>query len=272
MGNDINTPAIEVNYFSFEMKADTDISICITGAPCNIEIDNKKEIQWNVFTLEKGQHLKIENIIRGSRVYICIANGIEVTYIHGSCSYDSTLNIGDKVETNQIIGLKKVNLKREGYKLNKVLIPKYGTSWNINYCSGPDEDTFKKHRVFFEESQFEVSLNSNHVGIRLNNVKLKYFKPKNIVSRGIIPGAIEITPEGQPIILHRGRGGTIGYPVIGCVSTVDLDRIGQVRPGDKVFFKKISIDEAIEKQKMQNKQIKEVLRHSQKLNQEVKDV
>ena len=60
-------------------------------------------------------------------------------------------------------------------------------------------------------------------------------------------GSIQIVPAGQPIILFKGRGGTAGYPIIGVVSTADLDLVAQLRPGDELHFHRISIEEAVQK-------------------------
>src|SRR5690606_3049013 len=100
-----------------------------------------------------------------------------------------------------------------------------------------------------------VSPDSNHIGIRLNGPALTNYSPKHVLSRGIGIGAIEIIPSGQPIVLHRGRGVTAGYPIIGVVTTVDLSMLGQVRPGDTVKFIYITIEEAIQLHREQQRRI-----------------
>jgi allophanate hydrolase subunit 2 len=65
-------------------------------------------------------------------------------------------------------------------------------------------------------------------------------------SEGVIPGAVQVTPNGQPIILLNDHGTTGGYPVIGTVVAADLDLAAQLLPGDEVVFHLVSVPEAVE--------------------------
>src|SRR5699024_6806814 len=208
LGNNKDIPAIEVTAFNFSFETNADISICVTGANAQIEVDNELKNQWETILLKKKQKLKISKIKFGMRVYICFAATLDVPYFFESASYDSILNVGMKLNKGDVLEFikSKQNFKRGHHVLPKKLIPKYNTHWSLDVCHGPDKSIFKKHFKFFEESKFKVSLNSDNTGIRLEKTKLINFTPKHVLSRGIVPGAIEVTPSGQAIILHRGRG------------------------------------------------------------------
>lgn len=247
LGNELNEPVIENVLSDIELRSNRTISIAITGAPCDVTIDDKEYNQWEVIMLERNKALSIKNIHKGARVYISVANGFKVKKVHGSASYDDTLGIGTLLSKGDEIKFKNskdISYIRNWNSLPDKLKPKYGSPWEIKFTRGPDHNIFKNHIKFFEDVSFEVSTDSNNMGIRLNRVKIINYKDFEVISRGIIPGAIEITPSGQPIVLHRGRGGTIGYPVLGCVTSHDLNMIGQVRPRDEVRFKYQEIEEA----------------------------
>lgn len=268
LGNSLETPAIEVTAFNFSFKSNVDISICITGALAVVEVDDEARPQWESFILKKGQKLRISKIRSGMRVYINVAGGVNVPCIHGSASYDGMVDIGTKLSKGDTLAL---NEDPKGYIRSRLQIPdeeipKYKSPWKINVCHGPDVDIFKHHIKFFEEVKFRVSLESDNIGIRLEKCRLTKFSPQQTLSRGIIPGAIEITPHGQPIILHRGRGGTIGYPVIACISSTDLDLAGQMRPHDIVQFKFISPNKAIEMYRRKETYIHQIRDKSLELN------
>lgn len=249
LGNDLREAAIEITALKFSMSSNVDLTICVTGAPAQVKVNENIFPQWETITIKAGETLSISNIQKGMRVYICVANGLRTPLVHGSASYDSTLNIGKKLNKGNSIqlhtGKKEGLLRVKGVGLPKQDIPHYGTPWRINICHGPDYEMFRNHMFAFQEAEFLVSPNSNHIGIRLERYILTKFFPRQKLSRGVIPGAIEITSAGQPIVLLRGRGGTIGYPVIACVSSSDLCLMGQVRPGDRIQFSLISMEEAV---------------------------
>lgn len=267
LGNPLETPAIEVTAFNFALKSHVDISVCVTGAQAMVEADNEVIPQWETFILKKEKKLRISKIHSGMRVYISLAGGVNVPLIHGSASYDGMTGIGTKLSKGDTLSLNSnlTNCIRSKMRIPEEDIPKYESPWEINVCEGPDAAIFKKHKKFFEEAKFRVSLESDNIGIRLEKCLLTQFSPRQTLSRGIIPGAIEITPHGQPIILHKGRGGTIGYPVIACISSADLDLAGQMRPHDTIQFTFISTDEAIEIYRKREKYIHQILDKSLEL-------
>jgi allophanate hydrolase subunit 2 len=81
---------------------------------------------------------------------------------------------------------------------------------------------------------YEVSPQSNDVGLRLLGPQPEQNSVEEILSRGVPVGAVEVPPGGGIIILLRGRLVTAGYPVIAVVTTESLDRLGQARPGDRI--------------------------------------
>lgn len=249
VGNHLPKPSIEITAFEFAMSSTADVQISLTGATADLTVDSVPIEAWKSTMLPAGKLLSVKKIRQGLRVYISVGGGLDVPLAYGSCSPDTVARIGQQVYAGQQLRLSDPGISADA--LNREIapeeIPQYGSPWTIRVCSGPDTEIFaEKHLGALLESEYTVSPDSNHIGIRLKGNNLSNFHPTNVLSRGVSIGAIEVTPTGELIILHRGRSVTAGYPIIGVVAAVDLGKIGQARPGDKVRFSRITADQAIE--------------------------
>lgn len=238
VGNQSPEPSIEITAFDFSMSSTIDVPICITGAPADITIDDLPIDAGKSIILPAGKVLSIQKIRQGLRVYIAVGGGIEVPLVLGSCAMDTIGMIGDRLRTGQQLLLKNPKISPK---------PSYGSPWNIRVCDGCNMDIFKDYLEQFYQSTYTVSLDSNHVGIRLEGPPIVGHQPTEVISRGVCVGSIQIVPSGNPIITFKGRGGTAGYPIIGVIASVDMEFAAQIRPGDSVTFTRISVEEAIEK-------------------------
>lgn len=248
VGNARFEPSIEITAFNFSMRSTTDIDICVTGAPADVLIGGEPVDTWSTVVLPADQPLTVQNIRQGLRVYIAVRGGMETDVVLGSCTPDSIAKIGSRVSGGQRIPLKQPtgSLNSRATSVASKDIPRYGSTWQIGVCPGPDTETiFKDYFNFFLDQVYTVSPDSNHVGIRLKGTPMEGHRPTEVLSRGAGIGGVEILPTGQPIVLHRGRGVTAGYPIIAVVSSADLGMIGQARPGDAIRFHLVSKKEAI---------------------------
>jgi allophanate hydrolase subunit 2 len=81
-----------------------------------------------------------------------------------------------------------------------------------------------------------VTAASNRIGIRLEGPALERARTGELLSEGVVTGAVQVPPSGQPIILGPDHPTTGGYPVIAVVTADDLPLTGQLRPGTRVRF------------------------------------
>jgi len=81
-----------------------------------------------------------------------------------------------------------------------------------------------------------VSPSSNRVGVRLEGPRIERIRHEELLSEGVVTGALQVPPSGQPILLLHDHPTTGGYPVLGVVHTDDLPLVGQLRPGQPVSF------------------------------------
>jgi antagonist of KipI len=95
-------------------------------------------------------------------------------------------------------------------------------------------------------ASFNISASSDRMGYRLEGVELPLRNPVELLSEGVAFGTVQLPPDGMPIVLMADRQTTGGYPRIGEVASSDLPLIAQLKPGDRLRFRPISVDEAQE--------------------------
>jgi antagonist of KipI len=114
---------------------------------------------------------------------------------------------------------------------------------------------------------FRVSASSDRMGYRLEGASLALRAPVELVSEAVAFGTVQLPPGGDPIVLMSDRQTTGGYPRIGEVASIDLPLIAQLKPGDRLRFRDISLDEAqrlylVQEQELAQAQAAIAFRHS----------
>ncbi|MEO6700171.1 MAG: biotin-dependent carboxyltransferase family protein, partial [Jatrophihabitantaceae bacterium] len=108
----------------------------------------------------------------------------------------------------------------------------------LRVVPGPRADWFSDPDGLYARS-WTVRADSNRIGIRLDGRPLAWLGTDELASEPTLPGAIQVPPDGQPIVLFRDAPVTGGYPVVGVIVSADLDRLGQLRPGVPVSFRPV---------------------------------
>ena len=112
---------------------------------------------------------------------------------------------------------------------------------------GPqDEDFSSRVQETFLEGPFRVTPQSDRTGIRLAGplIEKRPERPDSIISEGVVPGTIQVPPDGRPIII-LGETVTGGYRKIATVITADLPWLGQIKPGDDMVFEQVTMEGAV---------------------------
>jgi allophanate hydrolase subunit 2 len=122
--------------------------------------------------------------------------------------------------------------------------PAFTTNPVIDVTDGPDVAEFGDTGDLLFTTQYTVSPRSNHIGLRLGGALPERQLTSEVLSRGVPVGAIEVPSRDELLVLHRGRGVTAGYPVLGVVTSRSLDVLAQSRPGHTVTFRKTTVAEA----------------------------
>ncbi|MCW5548502.1 MAG: hypothetical protein KIT44_06015, partial [Opitutaceae bacterium] len=94
------------------------------------------------------------------------------------------------------------------------------------------------------QMSFEVSPQSDRMGIRLHGAPLRRNTTAELFSTAVAPATVQVPPDGRPIILGVDAQTIGGYPQLAHVISVDLPKVAQLRPGDRVRLQPVALAEA----------------------------
>ncbi len=115
----------------------------------------------------------------------------------------------------------------------------------IRVIMGPQADTFTVDaQAALISRPFEVTVQRDRSGMRLRGATLGHRGSAEILSDGIVPGAIQVPADGRPMVILADGPTTGGYTKIATVIDADLDRLAQATPGTLLRFEAITVEEA----------------------------
>jgi biotin-dependent carboxylase-like uncharacterized protein len=260
LGNDEGAAALEVTSAPVLLRFLNDSAIVLMGADMQASIlepdlantRQQRLLTGFVYLLRAGDCLRLHAAkTPGQRAMLMIRGGVDVPLVLGSRSTDimngfgglqgRALHAGDKIPV--------------GEHSNTPLPLKTGVrqhSWNhtLRVLTGPDFTRFDQtsRQALFEKS-WMVTAQSNRMGLRLQGDSLRAHEPADqplnrLLSIGVLPGLIQVPPDGQPILLAADAQTTGGYPAIASIISADLWQLAYMTSGTRVRFAKISLAEA----------------------------
>jgi len=229
VGNDPEAAALEVCLAGPTLAADADLACVLFGAPFEMRTDRRPLTAGTTFTLHKGETLTVGGTAEGSRAYLCVRGGILTPMILDSRSSLAPLKAGDKLPCRAgAIAPRFIDLPREEDSTLRVL-------------RGGQADWFPAGAL--AGRSFAVTPASSRMGVRLRGEPLPV-PQREMTSEPVCPGTVQVTRDGQCIILGADGQTIGGYPKVAHVIDADLDRVGQLRPGEAVSFEYVSGEEA----------------------------
>ena len=230
VGNPPGTVAVEVAFAGPTLEALHPTACVVFGAPFESTLNGTALAPGVTFTLEPGDVLRVGGTRTGVRAYLCAAGGFDAPLVLGSCSALGPLRAGD------VLTCAPSRTESRGLSCEAASgIP------TLRALPGPQHDWFADGAFFAQE--YEVVPASNRMGLRLKGAPLAR-RPGELVSEAVAPGAVQVTNDGLPIVLGVDGQTIGGYPKVAHVIRADLDRLAQLRPGDRVRFVRVSPDEA----------------------------
>jgi len=252
VGNPEDEAALEITLMGPKIKVLTEVVVAITGADLQPCLNDEPMEMWRSYVLKKDDILSFKGIKSGCRSYLAIGGGISIPIVMGSKSTNlpskfggfggRALQKGDILASNS----PHLYLTKGGRKLSQEFVPAYGKEWAFRVVFGPQDEQFTEDaKETFISSPYQVTPQADRTGIRLAGpvIERKPEVSESIISEGVVPGAIQVPGDGQPIILLVETV-TGGYRKIATVITADLHLLGQLKPGDTLRFKEVSLDEA----------------------------
>jgi antagonist of KipI len=232
VGNPPDAPALEITLAGPTLEADCDLACVVYGAPFELTLSDRKLTAGKTFTLRAGVALKIGGTAEGMRAYFCVAGGLDGQVILGSRSGLKPVSEGDELPC------------RAGAIHARYIRP--GNDWigegrTLRVVDGAQADWFAGQSFF--DGEFTVTADSNRMGLRLQGEPLEV-TPRKLTSEAVCPGSVQVTRNGQCIVLGVDGQTIGGYPKIAQVIAADLDKLGQLRPGDAIRWVRVTLEEA----------------------------
>ena len=262
VGNEENAAALEITLMGPEIHFEEDAIISICGGDLSPQLDGKAAGLWRSIGIYKGQTLTFGSPRRGSRAYLAVAGGINVPEVMDSRSTYLRAALGGfngrALESGDQLAIGTAEHPNIAGNDDSWFMPSpfYSSKPEIRVTAGRQFDLFSEEsrQRFFSES-FSVSSQSDRMGYRLDGPHLELANKQEMISEAVVFGSIQVPPDGKPIILMADRQTAGGYPKIVEAITVDLPLISQLKPGDRLRFTEVSIEEAQRLLRLQERMI-----------------
>ena len=235
VANPDDRATVEVMFGGFSAQVrGGDVDIAVTGADTNPTVNGKLFGTNSIHRVRDGQVISLGTPRAGLRTYLAVRGGICVGPVLGSRSYDvlsaigpSPLQAGDQLPVGEHT--------TDYPELDQAPVAAItGNAVELLVVPGPRDDWFVDPDALVH-ADWMVSERSDRVGMRLVGRPLQYRYPdRQLPSEGAARGAIQVPPNGLPVILGPDHPVTGGYPVAGVMIDEDIDKLAQLRPGQQV--------------------------------------
>lgn len=239
VGNDASAAVLEVTLGTLSLRADSPVWVAITGAPCTVSIDGQAVAFSEAARVPAGAVLRLGAPPSGVRTYAAAAGGFAVDPVLGSRSTDTLAWVGPPV----VAPGQTLPLGEAAGELHPLDTPRPPTPAALRVLPGPRADWFAGDPVaLLVGAKWSVAAASNRVGLRLEGPALRRapaYDGRELASEGMVLGAVQIPPNGQPVVFLADHPVTGGYPVAAVVHPDDLWMCAQLRPGETVRFSRV---------------------------------
>ncbi|PHH82570.1 hypothetical protein CDD82_5590 [Ophiocordyceps australis] len=266
VGNAMGTEGLEITLVGPDMIFLSDALIALCGPPVPAKIDGDDFELWTRLLVRAGQRLTIGKLPAHCRVYLAIHGGfLNVAQWLGSKATNPSITMGgyqgrslrdgDFLQTVQASRIPQVKTLTMPHRLR----PVYRNSWTLQVMAGPYETGFLTPQDIntISQASWEVSHNSARAGIRLLGPRPEFARsdggsggshPSNVVEYGYPVGGISWTGD-ESVILPVDSPNFGGFICTSTVVQADMWKLGQLRAGDALVIRKISLDSALEQRR-----------------------
>lgn len=269
VGNKKEEAALEMTFMGPTLTFTSDNIIAVTGGDLSPMLDGTAFPMDRAVLVKKGQKLSFAGPKNGCRGYIAFAGGLDIPEVMGSKSTllrnkiggmdGRKLEKGDRIEfvapKTELPKMAERKVVGQVYPKNEVV---------IRVVLGPQDDEFTEAgiRSFFWNSG-TITNEFDRMGCRIEREPVEHKGDGNINTDGISLGSVQVPTNGKPIIMLADRQSTGGYAKIGTVISVDLAKIAQSQPGQRIRFIQVSLKTA---QDLYIRELEELEKLDTKLN------
>jgi 5-oxoprolinase (ATP-hydrolysing) subunit C len=246
VGNEANAAVLEILALgpSFTVEAES-VRLALVGSDVGLTIDGNRIEPNHSVVVERGAMVAIGGFTDAASCLLAVEGGFDLAPVMGSRSTYARGGFGGfsgrALRPGDLLPLIR-DTASPGPDRRAGEIP-YGQG-PIRLVLGPQADWFEPDSIAeFLSTPYEITAEADRMGMRLAGPTLRHAKGFNIVSDGIVTGALQVPGTGQPIVLLADHQTVGGYPKIGTVISADLPRLGRMRPGAALRF--VAVEPAV---------------------------
>jgi antagonist of KipI len=273
-GNDENEAVIEMTLHGASFMFNEGAFCAIVGGGCKAFVSEDELLFNRLLWIPAFSIIRTTAYAQGCRSYLAISGGFNVKKVLGSASTYSPSGIGGlegrNLATGDMLSFKREQVLQASSNLKMLpsgigishwhtadLVSEMSTVLIVHAIKGPEFDLFNStSQENILTSEFTISSQSNRMGYRLEGKKFTLKLQTEMVSTAVTTGIVQVTHEGDPIILMADAQTIGGYPRIARICAADIPLLAQTRPGVKIKFKEISEEESSNRWKELNSKMK----------------
>ncbi|NGO81670.1 biotin-dependent carboxyltransferase family protein [Streptomyces sp. YC504] len=236
VGNAPEAALLETTVNGVALRPRCTVTVAVTGAPCPVTVDGRPAAWGARVRVPAGALLGVGTVTSGVRSYVAVSGGLDVDPVLGSRSTDLLSGLGPAPLTNgTVLPLGAAVSSYAPVDLGPQPAPP--AELVLRIAPGPRADWLTDNaRTTLTTRTYRVSATSNRIGLRTEGPPLERAIMRELPSEGLVLGAVQVPPNGHPVIFLADHPTTGGYPVVAVVRTTDLPAAAQAAPGTPVRF------------------------------------
>ena len=244
VGHPTDRAALEVLLGGLTVRARGRLTVVLTGAPAPATVDGRAVAHASLVDLADGAVLTLGMPSAGLRTYLTVRGGIDVAPVLGSRSTDTLSGVGPPpVAVGDVlpVGDPGGSFPRVDQAAHRGEPQQPGAAVALEVLPGPRSDWVGGWTGGglggLLSAAWTVSGQSDRIGLRLTGARVERVDPwtdAELPSEGVVRGAVQVPPSGEPVVFLPDHPVTGGYPVIAVLTASAADRAAQLRPGDPV--------------------------------------
>lgn len=246
VGNPGTAAGLELTLGGLVVQCDEPCVVAATGAPVVVRVDAAEPRTYGsgcAVPVPRGAVVRVEAPVAGLRSWLAVRGGVQAPLLLGSASTDLLAGFGSPVVAGDALAVGPEPVEPvPALDQAPVSVPTTGPV-EVRAVLGPHDDWFAEDAVGLLASGWQVDERSNRIGLRLDGAPLARRAEKvdrELPSAAMVPGAVQVPPDGHPVLFLADHPVTGGYPVIACVLADDLPLLAQALPGQTVRFRLVS--------------------------------
>ncbi|MFE6714314.1 biotin-dependent carboxyltransferase family protein [Streptomyces sp. NPDC057695] len=243
VGNPEAAAVLETTVDGCALRTRCAVTVAVGGAPCPVRVGGRPAAWGRAVRVPAGSVLEVGAATHGLRAYVALGGGVDVEPVLGSRSTDLLSGLGPApLAEERVLPLGPAPAARTAGRgaADAPPWPAPPRELVLRVRLGPREDWFTAAALHTLATRaYRVSPTGNRIGLRLDGPALERARHDEPASEGMVLGAVQVPPDGRPVVFLADHPTTGGYPVVGVVREADLGAAAQAAPGTPVRFVRV---------------------------------